>query len=304
APRRAPPRPRAADHGAGRRRVRRGSRPSRRSADRLLRRAVGDSAGDAARRGVRDDLRRGRGPSAGDHHRLRLRAGRPGERARALGARRERRTGQRRQDRPRLGRAADRRRDRRDGCAAAFDQRRLGHRGAPAAPAAQGAGPRAGHGRDRAADGLALADRHAHGGRSRRRGRCQRRAARPGARRAQRGAAVRVRDRGPALPLPLAARRAPARARDLAGGGRGGRGTVRREERPGALPGVPRRLRRALRLARRAHGAPAVRVRRGERARLRCGVRVGVGAPPAGRRGPRTGRGRPSPPARVPAKAL
>ena len=102
--------PRPAHHLAGAARVRRRPHPPRRRAGRLLRDAVVRPARAAARRRVRARLRRRRGARAGRQDRVREHPAVGRRRPRSAGGDGQRRAGARRQHRPVLGAAADRRR--------------------------------------------------------------------------------------------------------------------------------------------------------------------------------------------------
>jgi hypothetical protein len=88
-----------------------------------------------------------------------------------------------------------------------------------------------------------------------------------------------------ARPLPLAADAAPARPRCVAWSPRRRARARRRQGAAGALFRAAGELRGAVWVARRAHGAPAVRLRRIARPGVRRRVRVGMVAAPAAGRG-------------------
>ena len=169
---------------------------------------------------LRPRLRRLRRARADHHDGLRQRPAEQQRRPPAARARGRRRARPGRQPRDLQHAARDRRGDRRDGRAAPLDQRGVGHRAAPAAAEAQGAGPRARARRDVDPRAQRVGDRHAPAvGHRRRRGR-RRLAPRRGARRRRGAAAAAVRRARAAVPLPRAADEEGSPARHLAGRGR------------------------------------------------------------------------------------
>ena len=195
--------------------VRRRPRASRRGPDRVLRGAVASSRWrccSSAASGCSSTTRSSAGASCtAVFDNVPLSAGR---RPRAAGAHRRRRARQHGPARADLGRAADRRRQRRDGRAAPRDQPGVGHPHAPAARcAARRSTSRSCSARPRCSSSRSRCRRtRERGGLARRR--------RLGARPGRRPAAVRLHDRRRALPLPRAPEPAPEDPRDLAGRGR------------------------------------------------------------------------------------
>ncbi|CAA9509170.1 MAG: hypothetical protein AVDCRST_MAG30-2379, partial [uncultured Solirubrobacteraceae bacterium] len=287
----APPRPparepRPAHLVAGVQGVRGGPRPSRRRADRLLRDLLLRPARPAARRDLRPRPRRRRGSPAGGRHGVRGHPARRGARPHPSRAGHERGPHERGPPEPVLRPPAHRGRQRAHERPAPRDQPGLGHRGAAAAAAPQGARRLAHPRRDERPPRVHLEHRRPARGEAARRRRGRRVARGRGHRGRRRDPSLgRARARDP-LPLPRAPHEAPARAGDLAGRARRAAPARAGQGRPRGLPRVLLGLRRPLRVAGRADGAAAVRLRRVQRARVRRGVRVGVVAAARGRRGP------------------